>query len=1820
MADSLIDLTRSTPHFSSTDWIGVGKKYPTKNIPPEVLAAKADILRIPEHHTSEFPLDNLPATQFIALQLPRQSSDILSVKVKKWFSHDEPSTDVHLLLNRPIPSKMFLTDLADNFGQAWFNGAKSIIDPRYNGGTDRFPLWTLSFWNALGALVEKQEKWKRGDQWINDEFQQTKNPLTKKSLLDAKQTLATMGWNVPLSFSKGMVTTMDLALLLGSGWLTDEHISMITADLSNEVASDPVLKDKIIIAPLSFARDIIYATDPMEHERTIPKPFNKALLRWLQMTFKRGFRCRGNTLPCGEQRDSYSCGVIFANTIHHAVSGVSLWDQGSAILHRVNWFLRFTKKQKDVSQDVTEEHIESPTTLPPMNALSSIAIALGDHNFPDLQKFAMEGALPSSNPPKLTLWRTLLDLLNPMSTDNTQVDAGNPDPIIEPHIPSDNIIDSIESLVEDTGYRSGTKTMGSDWPMENSAAPSEFGTTDGGDISDWAKPVTSNEISPAMMEIDSGDVSFDIHLPPKRKREDLVDPSDTETDTNTDNDTDTDSDATDYESRRYIPPPAPRPEPLKKEELSKVSKIYREASDARKVGTLKVDEKKYGKWKKKILTDDVGAEFDGSNARKVRHSICGSYLTMKTEYDMSQWSEHRKLCTKEKPLAKKGAGMQTLQMTNWFKKLAPAPKDSKKRKPNMCPCPGITINDDPRVPRYLGRTAVPGGGSQSVKAIAGKMFKSLFSSLRPKQKKKVLDAQQHNLQWKNNHKNLCVFATACEHVVPEPEPEPKLKPQPEGNAQICSGESLSAKAPVTEPGEGRDSAGENEFIYPRPLPCKACMEVFRSRAFKTAIQKPTKDSRNYICINHRFRCPLMGEVYAKTIGLQDLVEKPDTKRSPCIRFALGVLNGEYNNEMFEGLVQAVVLDHERDARGVGRQNFRYAPAWEELCHVIKIHSPKLYVALSAHLPMPAIRTFRMKEARQPKFPTEICEQCFILVIEHLSAVNYTGPVGCSCDDTKLFSSLRLYWDSNEQSYFLIGGTDGPHQVLDPDDVKQVLAEGKITKATKVRLWTLTLPAPNVPPVLVAVLPIPNDTKADTLLAHSERILTGLIDCGVKVISYACDGTEVKHSVQRLLINKSEKITHIIKSPCTGCPDTSITFIQYESQAMAIIQDSKHALKTFCNNLFSGAHLLALGNFTAFYEHIHQIASENGTPIYKRDVEKLDRQDDNAATRLFSSEVLRFIADNHPDWVGVIVYLFVFGELVDAYQNRSIPHIERVKMVLRARYFLDSWEKYLDVAEYPRSKYFLSREATDIARIIIEGYISLIYIHRDHLPSTYPLLPWLHSTEACEHAFGEARKIIKDFTLLDLVYMVPKLRIKIREAIVRARGSDAKARAAGYNHTYVDHSGINIPNLSMFPSDREINQAASDAAQEADSLLVLLGLAPRELHRAKKGTVSDNLILPSIDAWYGPDAEDHEDLTKPLDDEHLSEAQQLQVLLDQEEDRTLSRTKKQDDRLRDLSCAAVAIVTDEMMKVQFVADINEEDEEEYLAQEQRDLEAALTSLPAVQIADELEQPLGRGTVDFDSLNYKMLITMRREHETNYAAKGIRTRKDKDSEAGEDDNNKKSLRWKLIREFHDALKEGQDDHAIGTGMERDARWHGGSNGTLKTSGNAANAAAAAAAEMLAKKANVPCLSDVGDARVTQLKPLNIGSYGIVLDAGEVKVGRVVVLYMKSGGKHGKHGSVLNVTNISAASHISVELYEQLQGRQFRETLTSLKTKQCALLAPSAFLCLISTPPNVNKMGPELKSEDADRFNALADGETRLKAAVKLFGRRKLNLDDA
>ncbi|KAJ7241409.1 hypothetical protein C8J57DRAFT_1085028, partial [Mycena rebaudengoi] len=121
-----------------------------------------------------------------------------------------------------------------------------------------------------------------------------------------------------------------------------------------------------------------------------------------------------------------------------------------------------------------------------------------------------------------------------------------------------------------------------------------------------------------------------------------------------------------------------------------------------------------------------------------------------------------------------------------------------------------------------------------------------------------------------------------------------------------------------------------------------------------------------------------------------------------------------------------------------------------------------------------------------------------------------------------------------------------------------------------------------------------------------------------------------------------------------------------------IQDAKHGRKTFRNNASSGAKGMVLANFLVYFEQMYTMSMKANSPMYGQDWKRRDRMDYRAAARLFSADTLEQAAEDLEHNMGLIVYLFVFGDLIDTYQSRTISDHERAKMVIRARIFLQTW--------------------------------------------------------------------------------------------------------------------------------------------------------------------------------------------------------------------------------------------------------------------------------------------------------------------------------------------------------------------------------------------------------------------------------------------------------------------------------------------------------------------------------------------------------------------
>ncbi|KAF8156928.1 hypothetical protein B0H34DRAFT_657929 [Crassisporium funariophilum] len=610
-----------------------------------------------------------------------------------------------------------------------------------------------------------------------------------------------------------------------------------------------------------------------------------------------------------------------------------------------------------------------------------------------------------------------------------------------------------------------------------------------------------------------------------------------------------------------------------------------------------------------------------------------------------------------------------------------------------------------------------------------------------------------------------------------------------------------------------------------PQSCPECCNLYNVHTFLVAISRPMPDEANMKFVPKSYRCAELGEIYLKYKGVRQLVEKDDG-RSPWLKFAQGVVDGVYQSETLLGMVEALYVKAERIRKGKSLRNMKYSPAFSNFCTLLASTSTRAYQTFKRHFGGRVMNNIRKIRAKMPRLRPGISGYNVTLARDVIERLNYSGPIGLSWDDTDLEPAISVYQESKE-ACMVIGSVDGELRVESHEDIERVLENARLKPADKLRIWLLTIPLPRIPPILVAAVVRGAATNAEALLAMHEKLTDLLHKQGIHPVSNASDGTEVERQTQQLVAacTPSHHI-YIIPNKSLGTKGSICLRIPlYKGlYPMVNVQDSKHALKTARNQLFTGARILVMGFFPAFYAQLRELALNPAGPLFTRDVEGVDRQDDRAAARTFSSSALDFQMKTSPEQRGLSVYLFIMGELIDAWQNRSISHALRAKMALRARFFLLAWRAHiLAHPSYSVHIQFISRESFDIFITVAESLLSLIIVYRTYY-STFPLLPWLHSTEPCEHVFGVMRQIKKDFTFSDMLSAEPKLQTLLLGAFGDLTAEEqANQTAAGYHHTYFDTDDLDLKELLRYPTEDDLAAASDAAFEEAEQLLGSLGI-------------------------------------------------------------------------------------------------------------------------------------------------------------------------------------------------------------------------------------------------------------------------------------------------------------------------------------------------------------------------------------------------------------
>jgi hypothetical protein len=242
------------PPFNVEDWIGKNKDYSA--VPYFIRDACTKAFAIPVVQAKKlFPAPDISVTDLLKKELPPRSSAFISSKPEAWFSKDMPHTNFDHYVTQTIPNDAFVDKLHKIAGQAWLNGANSVIDQRFNDGQDHTPLWIIEYWRQMGKVVKGRAAWRECQNWISISPEARQSEDTEHILEDVRTFFPSLGWNTCISNADGL-TSLAFASLLGTDWIGDRTVQLMVNQLSERLRTSNQAASTLIAGP-EFAQAII---------------------------------------------------------------------------------------------------------------------------------------------------------------------------------------------------------------------------------------------------------------------------------------------------------------------------------------------------------------------------------------------------------------------------------------------------------------------------------------------------------------------------------------------------------------------------------------------------------------------------------------------------------------------------------------------------------------------------------------------------------------------------------------------------------------------------------------------------------------------------------------------------------------------------------------------------------------------------------------------------------------------------------------------------------------------------------------------------------------------------------------------------------------------------------------------------------------------------------------------------------------------------------------------------------------------------------------------------------------------------------------------------------------------------------------------------------------------------------------------------------------------------------------------------------------------------------------------------------------------------
>lgn len=285
------------------------------------------------------------------------------------------------------------------------------------------------------------------------------------------------------------------------------------------------------------------------------------------------------------------------------------------------------------------------------------------------------------------------------------------------------------------------------------------------------------------------------------------------------------------------------------------------------------------------------------------------------------------------------------------------------------------------------------------------------------------------------------------------------------------------------------------------------------------------------------------------------------------------------------------------------------------------------------------------------------------------------------------------------------------------------------------------PIADVPPFCLLIYGTDNKYTSNDVSNRWKYVTSKLAELGIRVLSIASDSDPRNNAAMRDLSNIGMRS----KYEWFSC-DTSF-------DGPFLVQDPIHIatkMRNFLLRFSWNKRVLPFGKYFIRLEHLHFLVdkiSKDQHELTKSTLNPADRQNFESVKKMFDGRVLSLLRNEVPESNGTVQYLQILRDIVDAYMDKNITPLQRIRKIWYSLFLIRIWRNYVvSKKEYTLKENFLTGNCYSCIEINAHSLIlCIMYLERNKKPELF--LPHLFDSQTCESTFRQFRSMTSAFSTI-----------------------------------------------------------------------------------------------------------------------------------------------------------------------------------------------------------------------------------------------------------------------------------------------------------------------------------------------------------------------------------------------------------------------------------------------------------------------------------------